>query len=187
MNSGLQIGPPFGLLRVVRGQPVQARQEQRVGGDNGNEISTGAFFRDSKGSLRFEIDAGPGTRNVHLVVLYQVDDRRLAFLDLTHRLLLAVQTGYSLPHEWQFGSPEYTGIHRDIEGCDCELIRSSVDPSVGEIWWSEELGLVMEQIAPTIVARMSGVRRVEPAPALFAIPSDFALLTDRPIFDPRLA
>jgi len=42
--------------------------------------------------LRFEIDPGPGTENVHLAVLYQVDDRRLAFLDLTHRLLLAVQT-----------------------------------------------------------------------------------------------
>src|SRR6266851_2647102 len=186
MNPGLQIGPPLGLLRVVRGQPVQARQVQRTGG-NGGEISTGAFFRDSKGSLRFEIDPGPATENVHLTVLYQVADRRLAFLDLTHRLPLAVQTEYSLPHEWQFGSPEHTGMHRTIEGCDCELIRSSVDPSVGEIWWSEELGLVMEQIAPRIVVRMSDLRRVEPDPALFTIPSDFARLTDQPIFEPRLA
>jgi hypothetical protein len=170
MKLGLQIGPPFGLLRVVRGQPVQARQVQRAGG-NGSDISTGAFFRDSKESLRFEIDPGPGTGNIHLAVLYQVDERRLAFFDLTHRLVLEVETGYSLPHEWRFGSPDYTGIHRNIEGCDCELIHSSVDASAGEIWWSEELGLVMEQISPAIVVRMSDFRRVEPHPALFTIPS----------------
>jgi hypothetical protein len=186
--------PRMHLLRVT-GHPFQAEFEETVsiGRANSSKMasrSTGKLYRDRYGSIRVErtIGGDPG-QSVAIAEIQNVRSRSAVVLDLTHKLLMMDEQIPGEPAEagesaWMFyeGLPTYTDEYRLIEGVRCRRIKMKTSPGgqppdAGEVWWSEELRMVIvdthQERGREVIWQVRRLQRVDPDPSLFEIPQDF--------------
>ncbi len=189
--------PRMYLLRVT-GHPFQAEFEETVpsGRPNSSKMasrSSGKLYRDRYGSIRVErAIGGDSGQSVTIAQIQNVTSRKAVVLDLTHKLLLMDEQIPGEPAEageraWMFyeGLPTYTDEYKLIEGVRCRRIKMKTSPDgqppdVGEVWWSEELRMVLidthVEHGRRVNWQVRRLQQLDPDPSLFEIPEDFRRL-----------
>jgi hypothetical protein len=185
-SLGLSLGPRLSMIRPVPNVPVQARYSQQDESGAGASFE-GAMYRDRSGNLRIEFGQRDSSGVLHRVAIVQrVAERQLAFIDLDHGKLVGKMDGYDYPFGWEFGKPVYTDRFSDVEGHRCRLVAFSEAEGSGELWWSEDLQMVLldDPSGKRPRFRAFDISAEEADPKMFKIPESSDQIS--PIFDPRL-
>jgi hypothetical protein len=197
-------GPVLQISPLTRGVPLTAEQvEERTrfaaDGTPSTRVVRSEIYRDGEGRMRIEwsLDGAEG-RPFPMVYLLDPVARFTAILlvpyKVAHRTLLQGSTGFqvgfpgvgeALPHtKWQSNTEELG--KRVIEGFEAigtRIKRISEDQpplrASDESWVSKDAGItpLAEASGPgwKHTVKIQNIRRGEPDPALFVIPSDYTV------------
>jgi len=169
------------IQQVVSGRPFEAHFVSSHPGTQNGETGqvSGSVYRDNHGrtGVKYHFPTGEETTIVSDVIAGRV----LVISDQSHtaETMLLPTNSFS---GWAFTNsvPMRTGEYRDMVGVRCRLVvllDSTTRASIGEIWLSDEMAIVMRDegsVGGLIYEwRVTDIRLSEPDPARFQIPSGY--------------
>jgi hypothetical protein len=180
--------PRATVQKIVTGKPFQSRFiSTRSLEDGTTEEVSGEMYRDSNGTvgIMYHYPSGEET-----MTLSDVVGQRVMFVDHHSHTVQIHKFGSDAadpPVKWAFANciPTYTSEYRDILNIKSRrvMLRDSFQRqmSVGEIWLSEDLAIVMKDSGTADgVSRdwhITEIRLAEPSPILLQAPPGYQTLS----------